>query len=142
MRGINLDLPHTVATAQAKAAEAGVSDRFTAISGDFFESVPGADLYLLKTVLHDWNDDDCVRILRNCRASARLGARAIVVDNIIKDIGGPAFGPLSDLLMLVTLPGRERELDEFDALFAASGWRRINVSPTGFEFSIQELEAI
>ncbi|MDX2644074.1 methyltransferase [Streptomyces sp. PA03-1a] len=142
LRGQSLDLPHAAAGAQAAAEKRGVGNRFTAVTGDFFESVPPADLYLLKMVLHDWNDADCVKILENCRASARPGARAVVVENVIGEIGAPGFEPLADMHMLAMLSGQERDLPEFDALFAASGWRRTAVTPTGFQFKIIELEAV
>ncbi|MFE0631956.1 methyltransferase [Streptomyces sp. NPDC058864] len=142
LRGQSLDLPHATAAAQASAVKQGLTDRFAAVTGDFFESVPPADLYLLKMVLHDWSDADCIRILRNCRASARPGARVVVVENVIGEIGAPGFEPLADMHMLAMLPGQERDLPEFDALFAASGWRRTAVTPTGFQFKIIELEAI
>ncbi|MDX3235107.1 methyltransferase [Streptomyces sp. ME03-5709C] len=141
LRGQSLDLPHATATAQASAEKQGLADRFTAVTGNFFDSVPPADLYLLKMVLHDWDDADCVRILRNCRASARPGARAVVVENVIGEIGAPGFEPLADMHMLAMLPGQERDLPEFDALFAASGWRRTAVTPTALQFKIIELEA-
>ncbi|WP_018557611.1 MULTISPECIES: methyltransferase [unclassified Streptomyces] len=140
LRGQSLDLPHAAAAAQASAGKQGLTDRFTAVTGDFFESVPPADLYLLKMVLHDWNDADCVRILRNCRAAALPGARVVVVENVIGEIGAPGFEPLADMHMLAMLPGQERDLPEFDTLFAASGWRRTAVTPTGFQFKIIELE--
>ena len=142
LRGQSLDLPHAASGAQAAAEKHGLADRFTAVAGDFFESVPPADLYLLKMILHDWNDADCVRILRNCRAAALPGARAVVVENVIGEIGAPGFEPLADMHMLAMLPGQERDLPEFDALFAASGWRRTAVTQTGFHFKILELEAI
>jgi hypothetical protein len=142
LRGQSVDLPHATQGAQAEANRQGLADRFTAVTGDFFASVPPADLYLLKMVLHDWNDADCVKILSNCRAAALPGARAVVVDNVIGEIGTPGFEPLADMHMLAMLPGQERDLPEFDALFAASGWRRTAVTQTGFQFKILQLEAV
>jgi hypothetical protein len=142
LRGLNLDLPVNAATARQEAEKDGVADRFEAVAGDFFQAVPAADLYLLKAVLHDWSDEQCVRILRNCRASARLGARAMVVENVIGEIGAPGIEPLADMHMLAMSPGQERDLPEFDALFAASGWRRVSVNPTAFMFKMIELEAV
>jgi O-methyltransferase domain/Dimerisation domain len=142
LRGLNLDLPVNAATARQEAEKDGVADRFEAVGGDFFQAVPAADLYLLKAVLHDWADEQCVQILRNCRASARSGARAVVVENVIGEIGAPGFEPLADMHMLAMSPGQERDLPEFDALFAASGWRRVSVTPTGSAFKMIELEAV
>ena len=70
MKGIVLDRPGVVDGAIRQAAESGLADRFTGVAGDFFRQVPSADLYLLKMILHDWDDDACRTILRNCRASA------------------------------------------------------------------------
>ncbi|MFI7615092.1 methyltransferase [Nonomuraea terrae] len=143
LRGISLDLAHATAGAQEAGDNDGLGDRFTAVTGDFFDNVAAADLYLLKMILHDWNDEDCVTILRNCRVSARPGARALVVENVIGPLGTPGFEPLADMHMLAMLPGQERDLAEFDALYAASGWRRSGEPlPTGFQFQIQNLEAV
>jgi hypothetical protein len=141
LRGLSLDLPHAAPAAQAAARKHALADRFTAVTGDFFQSVPSADLYLLK-MLHDWSDTDCVRILRSCRAAAAPHARTVVVENVIGEIGAPGFEPLADMHMLAMLSGQERDIHEFDALFAASGWRRTAMTPTGFQFKILELEAV
>src|SRR5258708_11030128 len=106
-------------------AEAGLADRFTGVAGNFFEEVPSADLYLLKMILHDWDDDACRTILRNCRASARPGARALVVESVIGKTGEPSFAALLDMNMLAGTFGQERDYAEFGALYAATGWRRI-----------------
>lgn len=142
LHGKNFDLPHALDASRQAAEKDDVADRFEAVAGDFFESVPEADLYLLKTILHDWNDDQCVTILRNCRASARPGARAVIVDSVIGEIGAPGFAPLADMHMLAMLPGQERELGEFDALFAASDWRRVSINQTVFGFKIIEIQAV
>lgn len=143
IRGQLLDLPHAVAGAERTAAEAGLGDRFTAIAGDFFVEVPAADYYLLKWILHDWSDDECVSILRNCRASAQPGARMLIVETVVGELGGePDPAAVLDMNMLACTNGRERELNEFDALFAASGWRRVGISPTRSMISLLEVEAV
>lgn len=129
LRGQVLDLPHAAERAREEAGKRGLADRFTAVAGDFFTAVPGADLYLLKTVLHDWDDDQCVSILRNCRAAVNDGGRALVVETVVGKIGESDFAALSDMAMLAVTNGIERDLDEFDALFAASGWRRGRTLP-------------
>ena len=124
LRGLVLDFPDA-ARAAVQAAEAeGLGLRFSAEAGDFFAAVPAADLYLLKAVLHDWDDDSCVRILRNCRAAARPGARMIVIENVIRDLARDRFATLLDMNMLAVTTGQERDLTGYDALFAASGWQR------------------
>jgi hypothetical protein len=142
LHGIVLDRPNVVPGAEQAARDAGLSDRFTALGGDFFAEVPGADLYLLKMILHDWNDEDCVRILGNCRASAKPGTRAIVVETLVEPVGQPGFGALLDLNMLAATNGQERDLAEFDALYAKAGWRRESQQQTRTAHVIQELTAI
>jgi hypothetical protein len=141
-RGQVLDLPHVVPGALRAAEAAGLGDRFAAVAGDFFAEVPAADLYLLKTVLHDWDDESCVTILRNCRAAVRPGGRVAVVEMVIGEAGEPGFGPLADMNMLAVTRGRERELGEYDALFARSGWRRTRARPTRTPYWVLELEAV
>jgi O-methyltransferase domain/Dimerisation domain len=142
IRGQVLDLPHAVGGAEQAAAQAGLADRFSAVAGDFFVEVPAADYYLLKWILHDWSDEECVAILRNCRASARPGARLLVMEAVVGDLGTPDPAALLDLNMLAASSGQERDLAEFDALFAASGWRRVAASPTRSLFTLLELEAV
>jgi hypothetical protein len=107
------DLPH-IAPAATEAAEAeGLDHRFTAVGGGFFASVPSADLYALKYILHDWDDASCVRILQNCRVQLAKGGRIAVVEL----------------------------LAEFDALFTAAGPHRVNVTPAG-AFAVIEAQPI
>ncbi|WP_326836920.1 methyltransferase [Amycolatopsis rhabdoformis] len=131
LRGGVFDLPHIVPDAEAAAKADGLGDRFTTVGGDFFEDVPPADLYVLKYILHDWADADCVGILKNCRASLRAGGRVVVIDLLVPEIGVPGLAPLMDMAMLDMTGGRERDTAEFDALFAAAGLRRTKITPAG-----------
>ncbi len=142
LRGGVLDLPHAIEGAVREAERRGQTDRFSAVAGDFFTEVPGADLYLLKTILHDWDDERCLTILGNCRAATRPGGRALVVETVVGEIGKPDFATLSDMTMLAVTGGVERDLGEFDALFAASGWRRGRTYPVGGGYFGLELEAV
>jgi hypothetical protein len=116
LHGEVLDLPHAAERAREEAGQRGLSGRFSAVAGDFFTEVPAADLYLLKTILHDWDDDRATAILRNCRAAANEGGRALVVETVIGEIGKPdsAFATIADMVMLLhnrrhgTRPGRVR----------------------------------
>ena len=142
LRGMVLDLP-AAADAALHAAEAdGLGARFSAVHGDFFAAVPAADLYLLKAVLHDWDDESCVRILRNCRDAARPGARAVVIENVIRDLARDRFTPMLDMNMLACTSGEERDLASYDRLFAASGWERAAVHGLPGGRSLLELRAI
>lgn len=141
LNGQVLDLPHVVEGARAEAEKRGLSARFSAVAGDFFEDVPPADLYLLKTILHDWDDDQCTAILRRCRSAVNEGGRALVVEMVIGEPGRPDLATLSDMAMLTMTNGMERDLDEFDTLFAASGWRRTKTYPVGAGYFGLELVA-
>jgi hypothetical protein len=93
--------------------------------------VPPADLYVLKYILHDWDDPHCVRILHNCRTQLAKGGRIAVVEHLVGEVGQPGLAPLMDMNMLAMTGGRERQLTEFDALFTAAGLTRVNVTPAG-----------
>jgi hypothetical protein len=131
MRGVVFDQQHVVAGAAPVLAESGVADRCEIVGGSFFEAVPeGADAYILKAVLHDWEDDDCVRILRVCRQAMAPGAALLVVE---REIGRPNEEPdakFGDLNMLVGPGGRERSAAEFAALFAATGFEFTGYTPS------------
>jgi hypothetical protein len=131
LNGGVFDLPHIVPAAVQAAKAEGLDGRFTTVGGDFFESVPAADLYLLKYILHDWDDASCVRILRNCLASLVSGGRIVVIDLLVGQTGRPGLAPLMDMNMLAMTGGREREIAELDSLFAAAGLRRVKVSSAG-----------
>jgi len=139
LRGLVLDLPQAAAAARQAAEADGLGARFSAVAGDFFAAVPDADLYLLKAILHDWDDGSCVRILRNCREAARPGARMIVIENVIRDPARDRFATLLDMNMLAVTAGQERDLAEYDALFAASGWQRTAVHALPGARSLLEL---
>jgi O-methyltransferase domain/Dimerisation domain len=142
IQGKVFDLPHAVASAQHAADQAGLSDRFSAVDGDFFESVPAADYYLLKSILHDWRDEECLSILRNCRKAVLPSARALVIEAVVGEIGKPDPAAIFDMNMLAVTRGRERTLAEFDAMFDATGWRRVGLSPTRLLYTLLEVEAV
>ncbi|MFF1463343.1 methyltransferase [Streptomyces sp. NPDC058330] len=121
LTGVVLDLPHVGSEAEASAAGLGVTGRFTFVGGDFFDEVPSGDVHLLKFVLHDWDDDACVRVLRNCRAALRPGGRLLVMELLVDTVGTPGLEPLMDLNMMALSTGRERSLDEFKSLFERAG---------------------
>ncbi|GAB7537022.1 methyltransferase [Burkholderia sp. 3C] len=133
LEGVVLDLPHVVDDARAAADMQGLGTRLRAVAGDFFAPLPAADLYLLKHILHDWDDASCVRILRNCRDGLVAGGRVAVIELALPDAGDAAaagsFASLMDLTMLMLTPGRERTLAEYEALFAAAGLALRKVTP-------------
>ena len=138
LHGGVFDLAHVLHSAKDAAISRGLQERFTAIAGDFFVDVPPADLFLLKWILHDWNDEACLSILRNCRRSVRPGGRIAVVEMIVEDETPAPFTSLADLTMLALLGGRERTLAEFDRLLKLAGFRISRVEPTNTPFSLIE----
>jgi O-methyltransferase domain len=142
MRGVLYDRPHVVAGARPRLEAAGLAGRCDVAAGDFFAAVPeGGDAYLLKHVLHDWDDDRCAAILRNCRrAMAGGGGRLLVVEALLPPGNEPSYGKYLDVAMLVLLTGRERGGEEYARLLAAAGFALSRVVPTRSEVSV--LEAI
>ena len=108
-------------------------DRIQVESGDFFERTPpAADLYLLSWILHDWSDDQCLRILRNCRRAMRTGTRLLVVERVLEldPTEGNTVDYLSDMNMMVVNGGRERTIPEFQRLLTATGFGPARPFPT------------
>jgi hypothetical protein len=141
LHGIVFDRPNIVDDAAASIAQKGLADRTRAVGGDFFESVPQADLYLLKFILHDWDDRRCVQILQRCREAMTAGGRIAIVEMVVGELNDPGFGALMDINMLAASPGQERSLDEYDALLAAAGLKRSAVFTTSSPQSVIEAVA-
>jgi len=127
LTGVVADRPDVAAEADHAFAEAGLSERAHGIGADFFESVPsGADVYFLSNVLHDWDDADCLRILRTVRDAMDAESRLVVVERLL-DVPGRSAAEARDLAfvdlhMLVMFGARERTMAEYDALLAAAGF--------------------
>jgi hypothetical protein len=117
----------------------GVRERVEVVGGDFFASVPvGADAYLMKYILHDWDDERCLQILRLCRESMAPDGCVLVADHVIPRGNAPDRGKLMDLDMFTLLRGKERTRAEFRDLFAAAGLRLRRVVPTAATLSVLE----
>jgi ubiquinone/menaquinone biosynthesis C-methylase UbiE len=140
MRGILFDLPHVTAGATALLESAGVADRCEIVSGDFFASIPeGSDAYIMKHIIHDWDDDRASEILQNCHRVMQRRGKVLIVDAVIPPGNRAHFGKLLDLEMLVLTPrGRERTQAEFRALLKRSGFRLRRVVPTETHLSVVE----
>ena len=128
-----LDQPHVVADGPPDLA-----DRWTTTPGSFFEAVPPADCYLLKWILHDWSDDECVEILSRCRESLAPGGVVLVVELVLDRPGHERQAAFMDINMMVGLGGRERTEAEFAALFERAGLRLVRTLDTGTPQSILE----
>jgi ubiquinone/menaquinone biosynthesis C-methylase UbiE len=139
LRGVLYDLPHVIAGARPRLTAAAVTDRCDAIAGDFFAAVPdGGDSYLLKHILHDWDDERCLAILTNCRRVMTSEGRLLVVEVIIPPNNAPDYGKYLDLNMLVLYTGRERTEAEYRQLFEATGFALARVVATPSEVSVIE----
>jgi hypothetical protein len=139
MRGVLYDRPEVVAGAEAVLREAGVADRCRVAAGDFFEAVPrGGDAYVLSLIIHDWNDERAVAILKSCHRAMAAGKKLLLIERVIAPRGAPDFAAFTDLSMLVLFGGRERTEAEFRALFEAAGFMLTRVIPTSAQWSVIE----
>jgi hypothetical protein len=130
LRGAVLDQPHVMEDARQVAARYGVDGRTRLVAGDFFEAVPPGDVYVLKTILHDWDDARAARILQRCREAMSPRGRVLVVEGLLPERavqGENRF--LGDVMMLVETGGRERTEREYRALFAAAGLALSEIRP-------------
>jgi hypothetical protein len=111
----------------------------TYVYGDFFKEIPaGGDVYILKSILHNWDDESCVTILRNCRKAMGEKASLLVIERIVPDGNGKSDAKLFDINMLIMTEGRERREDEYRNLFRAAGFMLTRVVPTNSSLSIVE----
>jgi hypothetical protein len=131
LRGLIVDLPHVVEGAQRAVEAAGLAGRCRVVAGDFFAGVPaGGDVYLLKQILHDWNDEQARIILGHCARAMRPGGRLFLIEMLVPDDRRPTPVQLMDLNMLVMLPGRERTVGEYRALLERTGLELLRVIET------------
>jgi hypothetical protein len=134
MRGTLFDQPHVIARVARPSALAAPCDLR---AGDFFAAVPdGADCYLLKWILHDWDDAASVAILRTVRRAMEPASQLLVVEHVVGPPNTAPEGKLLDLMMLVITGGRERTRDEFVALFASAGFRLTETVQTSTLLSV------
>ncbi|MBA2277629.1 MAG: methyltransferase [Chloroflexia bacterium] len=129
IRGVLFDQPHVVSGSGPILEAAGVTDRCEVVAGSFFDDVPGGgDAYILKAILHDWEDEECVRILHTCRRAMADGAALLVVEQELGPANENPASKFSDLNMLASPGGRERTPEEYAVLFAAAGFRFVGVT--------------
>jgi SAM-dependent methyltransferase len=141
MRGVVFDLPYIIDDARALVEAEGVAERCDVVAGDFFTSVPvGGHTYILRSVIHDWDDAQAVAILKNCHRAMQGQGKLLLVERVMPEQAAQAPQVvLADLEMLVMTPGgRERTEAEYRALFVAAGFKPTNIVPTQSELSIIE----
>ena len=141
MRGLLVEQEHVLAGARKRFQESALADRVGSMPADFFKCVPaGADAYLMKSIIHDWDDHRASVILRNCHEALRNveRGRLILVEGVIPPGNEPHMAKLADIQMLVLAGGRERTREEFQQLFGQSGFRMTAVVPTQSFVSVVE----
>lgn len=139
MRGILFDSPQVIEGAKSAVAESGVADHLQVVGGDFFQSVPeGGNAIVMKWIIHDWNDEQSVAIMKNCHRALPADGKLILVEAVVPQTSEPHFSKFIDLNMLVMTGGRERTEEEFRKLYEDSGFKLTRIVPTESPFSVIE----
>ena len=139
MEGVLYDAPAVVEGAAEVLAAHGVADRCEIVGGDFFRSAPaGGDAYILKHIIHDWSDEECLMILGHCHAGMAAGGKVLIVEMVIPEPNVPAISKFLDLEMLLFLTGRERTEAEYRELLGRVGFKLTRVVPTPSPYSVVE----
>jgi hypothetical protein len=143
LKGVLFDAPQVIDGARARIEAAGLADRCETVAGDFFKAVPaGGDAYIMKWIIHDWDDERAITILKNVRNQMPAIGRIILVDSVVPESDEPHFSKFIDLNMLVMTGGKERTAKEFEELYAAAGFKLLRVIPTELPTSIIEGEPV
>jgi hypothetical protein len=139
MKGVLFDLPHVIERATERIQASGLLDRCKLVAGSFFDAVPeGADAYVMRHIIHDWDEEKCLTILRNCHRAMRPAGKLLVIESVIPPGNEPFHGKFLDLVMLLIPGGKERTEAEYRALFERAGFKLTRIVPTGTEISIIE----
>jgi hypothetical protein len=136
--GVLADVPHVIDGARRRLENERLSDRCATTPIDFFKAVPSGDTYVLKWIIHDWDDERSVTILKNCRTAMTIDGRVLIVEAVLRSANATSFSKFMDLNMLVMTGGRERTENEYRALLDAAGLKLTKVIPTQTEMSIIE----
>ncbi|MEO7445290.1 MAG: methyltransferase [Ferruginibacter sp.] len=143
LKGVLYDTTAIVAAAGKLLKEHGVTAQCETVGGDFFASVPaGGDAYIMKHIIHDWNDEQCITLLQNCKKAMNNGGKVLVVEMVVPEGNEPSPAKFLDLQMLQYLPGCERTEKEYAALFQQAGLTLTRIIPTMSPFSIIEGESL
>ncbi len=139
LNGVLFDVPSVIAGAPALLEQEGVSGRVETVAGDFFKQVPAnADAYLMKHIIHDWDDEQSLTILRNIRKGINADGKVLLIETVVPFGNEPHYSKLLDLEMLVSPGGVERTAEEYRELFAAAGFRLTRIISTPSPYSIIE----
>ena len=124
LTGAVLDLPHVIPGVAEEVRRRGLTQRVTGIAGNFFESVPDADIFLLKFILHDWDDLSCITLLGNVRRAMKPGSRLFIVEMVVAHDRATIDAALMDMGMLFFFTGQERDMSQLEALLSRAGYTR------------------
>lgn len=138
VKGILYDAGSVVGDAKNLLAAQGIGERCELVAGDFFDSAPAADVYIMKHIIHDWEDEKAIKILRNCRQAMTGNGKVLVVEMVVPEGNTPSPSKFLDLEMLLFLHSYERTEKEYAALFEKAGFRLARVVPTESPYSIVE----
>ncbi len=143
VKAILFDQPQVLTAAESFLRGRGILDRCQLVPGNFFESIPsGGDVYVLSLILHDWDDQAALKILRNCRGAMQPSNTLLILESVVPPHGTPSPAALFDVNMLVMLGGKERTEAEFRALLEDGGFRLRRVIPLSERRSIVEAAAV
>jgi hypothetical protein len=138
MKGILFDLPQVVTGAKERVEKLGLTDRMQVIAGDFWQAVPPANAYVMKHIIHDWDDEKALKILSNCSVHLRSGGKIILLESVIPSGNAPHVGKWSDIEMFMGPGGRERTELEYRELFRRGGFKLNRIVPTKSPLSVIE----
>ncbi len=139
LEGVVQDLPSVIASEGHIIEKMGVSKRCKLVGKSFFDDVPaGGDIYILSAIIHDWDDESCIKILKNCYKKIHDGGKLLLIESVIEKGNGRQFGKLTDLNMMVLAGGKERTAEEFRELLSAGGFEMKRVIPTVTDMGIVE----
>lgn len=143
LTGVLFDRAEVIAQAKERIAQAGLIKRCDVVEGDFFQAVPaGGDAYFLRQIIKDWNDEQSTRILQNCMHAMNQGGKILVAEQVLRPGQADLIGKLTDLQLMTTLPGRERDEQEFRRLFAAAGLTLSRMVATPSLYRLLEAEVV
>jgi hypothetical protein len=141
--GVLFDQPAVVAGAEQVFSTAGVAPRATWVGGDFFSALlPSGDVYLLKSVIHNWEDEAAARLLQSCRHAMRPDARLLIAERVVPSDNAPSEAKLFDINMLVIVGGRERTEVEYRSLLEKSGFSLARMIATKSPLTLIEAQPI
>ena len=142
LQGVLFDMPQVIEGARENVAKSSVADRVELVSGDFFASVPaGGDAYIMKHIIHDWDDERSLVILKNIKQAMNPGGRVLLVESVVTDGNNQDFTKLMDIEMMVSPGGKERTAAEYKELFEQAGLRLTRIIPTKSAYSVIEAVA-